>query len=283
MTSYSIIVHGGAGEIDPKSLPDRLAGCRKAAEAGYAILKRGGSAVDATLAAVVVLEDDPQFNAGTGSTLNSLGKVETDAAIMDGATLRAGAVAAVSGVRNPITLAHAVMLHTPHVLLTGEGALQVAREHHIALCDPEVLIVAAQREHWKRKYGTVGAVALDSNGLLAAATSTGGMFDKMPGRIGDTPLIGCGTYADDRAAVSCTGIGEDIIRTTLARTAAYLLEEAGDAPGAADLALRFFVDHTDSEAGLILIDRKGRMGFARSTAHMPVHGLNSEGEIISQA
>jgi beta-aspartyl-peptidase (threonine type) len=283
MTSYSIIVHGGAGEIDPKSLPDRLAGCRKAAEAGYAILKRGGSAVDATLAAVVVLEDDPLFNAGTGSTLNSLGKVETDAAIMDGATLRAGAVAAVSGVRNPITLARAVMLHTPHVLLTGEGALQVAREHHIALCDPEALIVAAQREHWKRKYGTVGAVALDSNGLLAAATSTGGMFDKLPGRIGDTPLIGCGTYADDRAAVSCTGIGEDIIRTTLARTAAYLLEEAGDAPGAADLAIRFFVDHTDSEAGLILIDRKGRMGFARSTAHMPVHGLNSEGEIISRA
>lgn len=283
MTSYSIIVHGGAGEIDPKSLPDRFAGCRKAAEAGYAVLKRGGNAVDATLAAVVVLEDDPLFNAGTGSTLNSHGKVETDAAIMDGATLRAGAVAAVSGVRNPITLAHAVMQHTPHVLLTGEGALQVAREHDIALCDPEALIVAAQREHWKRKYGTVGAVALDSDGRLAAATSTGGMFDKLPGRIGDTPLIGCGTYADDRAAVSCTGVGEDIIRTTLARTAAYLLEEAGDAAGAADLAIRFFVDHTDSEAGLILIDRKGRMGFARSTAHMPVHGLNSEGEIISQA
>ncbi|MGH8399821.1 MAG: isoaspartyl peptidase/L-asparaginase family protein [Gammaproteobacteria bacterium] len=281
--TYSIIVHGGASEADPASLPERLAGCRKAAEAGYAILKRGGSAVDAVTAAVVVLEDDPLFNAGTGSTLNVEGRVETDAAIMDGATLRAGAVAAVSGVRNPVRLAHAVMMHTPHILLTGAGAMQVAREQNIELCDPEALIVASQREHWRRKYGTVGAVALDTSGRLAAATSTGGMFDKLPGRIGDTPLIGCGTYADDRAAVSCTGFGEDIIRTTLARSAAYLLEEGSDVAGAADLAIRYFADRTGSEAGLIMVDRKGRIGFARNAVHMPVCGLSSEGVVISEA
>ncbi|HET7395012.1 MAG TPA: isoaspartyl peptidase/L-asparaginase family protein [Gammaproteobacteria bacterium] len=280
--AYSIIVHGGAGEIDPASLPERLAGCRKAAEAGYAVLKRGGSAVDAAMAAVVVLEDDPLFNAGTGSTLNTLGRVETDAAIMDGASLRAGAIAAVSGIRNPVRLAHAVMVHTPHVLLTGEGALQVAREQGIELCDPESLIVASQRDHWRRKYGTVGAVALDAEGRLAAATSTGGMFDKLPGRIGDTPLIGCGTYADERAAVSCTGFGEDIIRTTLARSAAYLLQESADVASATDLAIRYFMDRTDSEAGLIMVDRKGQLGFARSTTHMPVCGLGSDGQIISE-
>lgn len=280
--AYSIIVHGGAGEIDPASLPERLAGCRKAAEAGYAVLKRGGSAVDAAMAAVVVLEDDPLFNAGTGSTLNTLGRVETDAAIMDGASLRAGAIAAVSGIRNPVRLAHAVMVHTPHVLLTGEGALQVAREQGIELCDPESLIVASQRDHWRRKYGTVGAVALDAEGRLAAATSTGGMFDKLPGRIGDTPLIGCGTYADERAAVSCTGFGEDIIRTTLARSAAYLLQESADVASATDLAIRYFMDRTDSEAGLIMVDRKGQLGVARSTTHMPVCGLGSDGQIISE-
>ncbi|HEX6549651.1 MAG TPA: isoaspartyl peptidase/L-asparaginase family protein [Gammaproteobacteria bacterium] len=280
---YSIIVHGGAGEIDPASLPERQAGCRKAAEAGYEVLKSGGSAVDAVVAAVVELENNPLFNAGLGSTLNSEGKVETDAAVMDGATLRAGAVAAVSGVRNPVKLAQAVMTQTPHVLLTGEGAMRVARENGIERCKPEDLIVPSQSEQWKRKYGTVGAVALDQGGRLAAATSTGGMFDKLPGRIGDTPLIGCGTYADDRAAVSCTGFGEDIIRTTLARSAAYLLEEEDDPMSAADVAIRYFVDRTDSEAGLILIDRKGRMGFARSTSHMPVCGLSSKGEIIPQA
>lgn len=280
---YSIIVHGGAGEIDPASLPERQAGCRKAAEAGYDVLKSGGSAVDAVVAAVVELENNPLFNAGLGSTLNSEGKVETDAAVMDGATLRAGAVAAVSGVRNPVKLAQAVMTQTPHVLLTGEGAMRVARENGIQRCKPEDLIVPSQREQWKRKYGTVGAVALDQGGRLAAATSTGGMFDKLPGRIGDTPLIGCGTYADERAAVSCTGFGEDIIRTTLARSAAYLLEEEDDPMSAADVAIRYFVDRTDSEAGLILIDRKGRMGFARSTAHMPVCGLSSKGEIIPLA
>lgn len=280
--TYSIIVHGGAGEIDPASVPERLAGCRRAAESGYAVLKRGGSALDAVQAAVVVLEDDPLFNAGTGSTLNSEGRVETDAAIMDGATLRAGAVAAVSGVRNPVKLARAVMEHTSHVLLAGEGALQVARAHGIELCDPEALVVEAQRAHWKRKYGTVGAVALDRAGRLAAATSTGGMFDKLPGRIGDTPLIGCGTYADDRAAVSCTGFGEDIIRVTLARNAAYLMQEAADARAAADLALRFFTDRTGSEAGLIVMDRQGSPGFARNTTHMPVCGMNSEGELVSE-
>ncbi len=275
--TYSIIVHGGAGSVDPASLEARRQGCRAAAQAGAGILERGGPALDAVQAAVVVLEDNPLFNAGTGSTLNREGLVETDAALMDGSSLRAGAVAAVSGIRNPVLLARAVMEHSKHLLLAGDGAYRFAKLQGVATCDPKELIVPAQRDHWNEKHGTVGAVALDANGNLAAATSTGGVFDKLPGRIGDTPLIGCGTYADKYAAVSCTGLGEDIVRTTLARHAAFLVEQGMQAKDAAASAIKFFTAATGSEAGLIMIARNGKPAFARNTSSMPVCIIEADG------
>ncbi|MGH8379162.1 MAG: isoaspartyl peptidase/L-asparaginase family protein [Gammaproteobacteria bacterium] len=279
----AIIVHGGAGEIATDSAATRLAGCRAAAEAGYAVLKQGGGALDAVQAAVIELENNPQFNAGTGSTLNREGKVETDAAIMDGASLRAGAVAAVSGIRNPIRLARKVMDASLHILLASEGAYRFAQQNGIETCDPEELIVAGQRSHWEKEHGTVGAVALDTHGHLAAATSTGGIFNKLPGRVGDTPLIGCGTYADTHAAVSCTGLGEDIIRMTLARHAAYLIDQGLDAAAAARQAIADFSAKTRGEAGLIVVDNRGRVGFARNSVHMPVCALSGDGRVRLEA
>lgn len=281
--TLSIIVHGGAGAIDPASMPARLAGCRAAAATGYAVLKSNGRALDAVQAAVVELEDNPLFNAGLGSTLNREGRVETDAAIMDGATLRAGAVAAVSGIRNPVKLARTVMEASPHVLLMGEGAYRFAKERGIELCNPGELVVPAQRAHWEKEHGTVGAVALDAQGHLAAATSTGGVFDKLPGRVGDSPLIGCGTYADGHAAVSCTGLGEDIMRTTLARHAAYLCAQGMEVTAAARAALAYFREKTRGEAGLILMDGGGHAGFARNSVHMPVCAMSGDGGTILES
>lgn len=281
--TFSIIVHGGAGEVPLDSLDARKQGCHIAAEAGAHILKRGGQALDAVQAAVEVLENNPLFNAGTGSTLNHEGRVETDAAIMDGAILKAGAVAAVSGIRNPIRLARAVMEHSPHILLAGEGAYRFAQQHGIETCDPSELVVPAQRSHWEKEHGTVGAVALDAEGRLAAATSTGGIFDKLPGRVGDTPLIGCGTYADANAAVSCTGSGEDIMRTTLARHAAYLVEQGLDATAAARQAIVYFAEQTHGDAGIILMSNRGVHGYARNSAHMPICALASGKELILDA
>ncbi|MGH8398578.1 MAG: isoaspartyl peptidase/L-asparaginase family protein [Gammaproteobacteria bacterium] len=280
---FAIIVHGGAGEIAPDSVDARLSGCRVAAEAGYAILRNNGSALDAVEAAVVVLENNPLFNAGIGSTLNREGKVETDAAIMDGAGLKAGAVAAVSGIRNPIRLARKVMDASPHILLASEGAYLFAQQHNIETCDPKVLVVPTQRAHWEKEHGTVGAVALDTNGHLAAATSTGGIFNKLPGRVGDTPLIGCGTFANEYGAVSCTGLGEDIIRMTLARQATYLLEQGLDAVAAARQAMIHFTAKTHGEAGLIMLDQSGQTGFARNAANMPVCALAVDARMILEA
>jgi beta-aspartyl-peptidase (threonine type) len=185
MDSPVIIVHGGAGRIREEELPERLDGCKEAALAGWQILKRNGSALDAAEAVVVLLEDHPLFNAGTGSTVNRLGKVEMDAGIMEGDTLRAGAVAAVPGIKNPIKLARCVMEDGRHVLLAGEGALTFARQIGFPECPPEALILDAERKRWQEKHGTVGCVALDANGKIAVATSTGGIFEKLPGRVGD--------------------------------------------------------------------------------------------------
>lgn len=280
MNLVAIIVHGGAGRVGPESLDARKQGCRAAADVGYGILQQGGSALDAVEAAVIELENNPLFNAGTGSTLNRDGQVETDAAIMDGATLHAGAVAAVSGIRNPITLARRVLDASPHIVLAGSGALEFAIKQGITPCDPADLVVPAQQQHWQHEHGTVGAVARDSEGRLAAATSTGGIFDKLPGRIGDTPLIGCGTYADEFAAVSCTGRGEDIIRVTLARKASWLLAQGAKSKIAAERAMQEFAARTQSEAGLIVVDRRGQVGYARNSAHMPVCAIDSRGRTI---
>jgi L-asparaginase / beta-aspartyl-peptidase len=274
----SIIVHGGAGPIRDDSLPARLEGCKAAALAGWKILEQGASATDAAEAAVVVLEDDPIFNAGTGSTLNSLGKVEMDAAIMEGHSLRAGSVAAVTGVKNPIKLARRIMDDGRHVMLAGEGALMLAREIGFPECPPETLIVDREKKRWESKHGTVGCVAFDSSGKLAVATSTGGIFDKLPGRVGDSALIGCGTYASEFGAVSCTGHGEAIIRVLMARDAVQLLQDGIEPAEAARMAIENLEELTGSTGGLILIDRHGKIGYARNTTHMPWCWIMNSGQ-----
>jgi beta-aspartyl-peptidase (threonine type) len=266
----AIIVHGGAGPIRDDSLPQRLDGCKAAALAAWGILAQSGSALDAAEAAVVVLEDNPLFNAGTGSTLNQLGKVEMDAGIMDGDSLRAGAVAAIQGIKNPIKLARRLLEDGRHVILAGEGALMFAREIGFPECSPESLVVEHERKRWTEKHGTVGCVVLDSTGKIAVATSTGGVFNKLPGRIGDSPLPGCGTYADDRGGVSCTGFGEAIIRMVLGKAAVDFLSEGIDPNAAARKALTLLEAKTAAQAGLIMIDCQGRIGYARNTTHMPV-------------
>ena len=184
----AIIVHGGAGRIRDEELPQRLEGCKEAALAGWEILKQGGSSLDAAEAAVVVLEDNPLFNAGTGSTLNSLGKVEMDAAIIEGNTLAAGAVAAVQGVKNPIKLARRVMEDGRHVLLVCEGAQLFARQIGFPECSPDMLIVETERKRWEEKHGTVGCVAFDGAGKVAVATSTGGYLQQTSGTSGRLAL-----------------------------------------------------------------------------------------------
>lgn len=266
----ALIVHGGAGQIRDDSLPERLDGCKAAALAAWDILAQNGSALDAAEAAVMVLEDNPLFNAGTGSTLNQIGNVEMDAAIMDGYLLRVGAVAAVQRIKNPIKLARRVMEDGRHVILGSEGALMFAREIGFPECSPESLIVEHERKRWAEKYGTVGCVVLDANGKIAVATSTGGIFNKLPGRIGDSPLPGCGTYADDRGGVSCTGLGEAIIRVVLGKTAIDFLADGIDPNAAARKSLELLEAKTGAQAGLIMIDCHGRIGYARNTTHMPV-------------
>jgi beta-aspartyl-peptidase (threonine type) len=275
----AVIVHGGAGPIKDDSLAQRLEGCQAAALAAWEILEENGSALDAAEAAVVVLEDNPLFNAGFGSTLNSVGRVEMDAAIMDGETLRAGAVAAVEGIKNPIKLARRIMDDGRHVILGGQGALLFARSVGFPECSPDSLIAAHEKKRWQDKHGTVGCVTLDGTGKIAVATSTGGVFNKFPGRIGDSPLPGCGTYADERGGVSCTGLGEAIIRIVMGRTAIDFLSECADPSAAAHKALALLQAKTGAQAGLIIIDRQGQIGYGRSTPHMPVCSITGDGRI----
>lgn len=270
MSRPAIIVHGGCGRVDQNSVPERVAGVREAAQAGWKVLRRGGSSIDAVEAAVVVMENNPLFNAGTGSALNREGRVEMDAAIMDGANLAAGAVAAVTGVLNPILLARRVMDASPHVLLVAKGAEDFARGQGIKECDPASLITDRRRSQWEDAHGTVGASACDREGRTAAATSTGGYFDKLPGRVGDSPLIGCGTYADKDVAVSCTGNGEHIMRMTFARLAAFLYQNSRNSQETCDAALEQFSTALGGEVGIILVDHLGQPAFAKSTRNMPV-------------
>jgi beta-aspartyl-peptidase (threonine type) len=273
----ALILHGGAG-ADPREGRDELRrGMRAAALAGWRVLAPGGAALDAVEAAVRALEDDPQFNAGRGSVLNREGMVEMDASIMEGDRLQCGAVAAVRRIANPVTLARRVLDAGRHVLLVGDGALAFARSSDIAECDPASLVTdRQQKRHAERARrstigGTVGAVALDRNGIIAAATSTGGTAGKAPGRVGDSALIGCGTYAESSVGgVSCTGDGEAIIRVVLAhRTLAYL-KDAGDPEYAAKVAIDLLAEEGRGQGGLILLDWRGRPGFAYSTPLMPV-------------
>ena len=269
-----ILVHGGAGEDPENGRAARRDGVERAADAGAAVLAKGGSALDAAIAAVVVLEDDPCFNAGLGSVLTDDGVVEMDASVMDGERLRAGAVAAVRRVANPIRAAHAVLLEGREVLLVGDPATALARGHGLRLVDDEALVTPAARERWRRKQraagNTVGAVARDANGHVAAATSTGGVAGKRRGRVGDSAVIGAGTYADDRlGAVSATGPGEAIIRTVLGRTTLAYVEAGMTPQDAAARALAELAARTGAQAGLIVLGPDGTPGVAFTTAGMP--------------
>jgi beta-aspartyl-peptidase (threonine type) len=298
--TLALIVHGGAGLIPADRHAAASAGCRAAVEAGWRALLAGGSALDAVQTAIMALEDNPGFNAGTGAVLTEDGRAELDAGLMDGETMQVGAVAGVQRIKNPIRLARAV-LASPHVLLLSAGAEQFAVEAGLPLCDPAELVTAAQRERWQRgyregdavnigpalggldvgavaaenihaddtKHGTVGAVAVDAAGRIAAGASTGGIAAKHPGRVGDTPLAGCGFAAEGGlGGVSCTGHGEDFIRLTLARRALDLIAGGMSAQQAADEAIRLLGARVGGDGGLILLDAQGRPGFARNTQGM---------------
>ena len=271
-----ILVHGGAGKAAPDLIELRRTGIQWATLAGWQTLRRGGSAVEAVECAVRVLEDNPAFNAGRGACLNRDGEVELDASIMDGRSLAAGAVGAVGRIANPVTLARTVMEAGRHILLVGEGARRFAAEAGFEECAPEALIAERQHARWTALHeakaealGTVGAVARDREGHLAAATSTGGLPFKAPGRVGDSALIGCGTYADDRlGAASCTGDGEAIIKLVLAKSALDLLGAGREPMGVAKHAIELLTARTGADAGIILLDPLGRIGYARNTAQM---------------
>jgi beta-aspartyl-peptidase (threonine type) len=275
----AIAVHGGAGVIRRSELSaDRKAECHEALSAaltaGHSILEAGGSALDAAAAAVVVLEEAPLFNAGRGAVFTRDGQHELDASVMDGATLSAGAVAAVRRIRNPVLAARAVMEHTPYVMLAGDGAEAFAREQGLETVDPSWFDTDVRRREWRLaraaaaegdarpeefSLGTVGAVALDAAGNLAAATSTGGLTNKRAGRVGDTPIIGAGTYAENGVcAVSTTGDGEYFMRTVAAYRVAALVHEAGlDLASAARRVVHETLTSLGGSGGLIALDGRG--------------------------
>lgn len=284
--SISIIVHGGAGEIAPDYHESAQQGCHEAVLIGWRVLQAGGSALDAVEAAVRTLEDNPAYNAGTGACLSVDGNIELDAGIMDGRTLNLGAVAGVERIKNPISLARQVLV-SPHVMLVGRGAEQFAGEHGMQQCEFEDLLTERQYKRWKallskreaeargialveedEKHGTVGAVAIDSTGAIAAATSTGGMHNKYPGRVGDSPLVGCGFYADEFAGISCTGYGEDFVRLLIAKRAADFVARGLSANDAARAAIDVLSAKATGTGGLILVDATGGIGFAWNSSYM---------------
>jgi len=299
----SLIVHGGAGTIVADAIDATRAGIHRALQAGRQILSAGGSSLDAVEAAIVALEDDPFFNAGTGANLNRDGHVQLDAIVMDGTTLKAGALAAVERIRNPIRLARLILEKSPHMLLAAAGAETFAGENGFPLCHPEELLTDRSRAAWQKyreqqqssvmetHQGTVGAVALDSSGRIAAGTSTGGTPYKFPGRVGDSPLIGCGCYADSEAGgVSCTGDGEGIMKIVMAKTAIDLLRRSSassahehTARNAQDIAaqvVRKLADRAHSAGGLILLDREGHPAFAFNTPAMSCGYVQSDGSFF---
>ena len=286
-TAPVLVVHGGAGNIPEEKVPLHREGLAQALDAGWAVLEGGGTALDAVLAAVQVMEELPQFNAGRGSALNREGGVEMDAGIMDGPTLDVGAVAAVSRVAHPIRLAYEVMRHSPHILLVAEGAERFAAERGIPLVPPESLITDERRQRLQKLLAeggmgdTVGAVALDGEGRLAAGTSTGGMMGKWPGRVGDSPLVGAGFYADTWGACSTTGIGESIARALLAYRAVSGLMGGTPPQDAAREAIAFLARHIPrGEAGLILLDREGRVAAFWNTRRMSFAYRTVQGPVI---
>lgn len=292
----TLAVHGGAGDIAGGAHSAQRAALADALRAGYGVLAARGSAVDAVVAAVSVLEDSPHFNAGHGSVFTAAGTHELDAAVMDGASGRAGSVAAVTRVRNPVAAAALVMRNSDWVLLCGAGAEQFAAGHGARMVDPSYFSTRARHEQLERarrrrsvdldhdgasraqpggeqdeaSYGTCGAVALDAAGNLAAATSTGGLTNKPPGRVGDSPIIGAGTYAENSTvAVSATGIGEVFMRTVAAHDIAALVRYAGrSAHEAAEEVILRRVPGAGGRGGAIVLDRRGNLAMVYNTGGM---------------
>ena len=296
MSKPSLVIHGGAWDIPDALVAEHRKGLRAALKAGWQVLLQGGSAMNAVEKAIVVMEDDEAFDAGRGSFINAAGDVELDASIMDGRTFRAGAVAAVQSLRNPITLARTVREKSEHVLLVGMGAQRFAREQGMKLCGQDDLITPRELERWRslqraplsstrdafrKKHkpgGTVGAVAIDRDGDIAAGTSTGGTPNKYPGRIGDTPLIGCGTYADNLVGgVSTSGWGEAMIKVVMAKTVIDLMDRNGSDPvKAVQDGLSILVRKTDGFGGIIALNNAGDIGIAYNTPRMARAYMSSD-------
>jgi beta-aspartyl-peptidase (threonine type) len=290
-----IVVHGGAGNWHPERVNPGLEGVKKAAKTGFDVMAGGGSALDAVVEAVAVLEDDGVFNAGFGSALTIDKTVEMEASVMDGKSLRAGAAGLLKDIRNPVKLARIVMEHTDHVFVVGEGAEKLAKLFNVERRNPVTELRLKYYEQQKQALldgkfelpklaslvkahpelfdlETVGAVALDKEGNVAAATSTGGFPLKLPGRIGDSPLIGCGTYADNRSgACSATGVGEIAIRLVLAKTVCNYMESGKTAQEAVEAAIRLVNERmagTYNSMGLIAVNTKGQIGAAHNSKHL---------------
>lgn len=283
----SLIVHGGAWNIPDDLLNAHRTGVARALELGWTILERGGTALEAVEQVIRTMEDDPTFDAGKGSFVNALGEIELDASIMHGSTLKCGAIASVQNIRNPISLARMIMEKSENVFLTGMGAVRFAKEHGMSVCKNDDLLIPRELKRWKeiqsqrsftpkdsyradQPSDTVGAVALDVHGDIVAGTSTGGTPNKHPGRVGDSPLIGCGTYADSQVGgASCSGWGEGIIRVALAKTVIDRMEMNGDS---GDAASRFGIDRlknkVDGYGGIIVLDKEGRPSVAFNTSRM---------------
>jgi len=292
------VVHGGAWAIPDDVVDAHLSGVQKAIAEGWRVLERGGKALDAVETAIVAMENDETFDAGRGSFLTRDGRVQMDALMMDGATMRAGGVGCVEHIRNPIQAARLVLEQSPHVYFVGEGAERFAQEHGMGLCDNEELVIEREVRRLKEaqekeaaghpdltfagpetSHDTVGAVALDANGNIAAGTSTGGTLNKDPGRVGDSSLIGCGCYADNQsAAVSCTGWGEPIMKLVLAKWAADRVRTGGAPDATANEAMSYLHRRLQGHGGLILLDSRGRFGIAHNTPRMAWAYKSTEGE-----
>ena len=295
-TDPVLVIHGGAWAIPDDMVDAHIRGVNHALATGWRVLDRGGSALDAVEEAVVIMEDDETFDAGRGSFLNRDGKVQLDALIMDGSTLRAGGVGCVEHLRNPVRAARKILSESPHVYFVGEGAERFATEHGIALCKNEDLIIPREVERLRQyqadlaqrdesqdgndlfapsaddatiSHDTVGAVALDRHGNIAAATSTGGTLNKAPGRLGDSSLIGCGCYADNEsAAASTTGWGEPIMKLVLAKWTADRIA-AGNLPEwSAQEAMNYLKQRVNGHGGIIVLDPQGHIGIAHNTPRM---------------
>jgi beta-aspartyl-peptidase (threonine type) len=296
---FQLIVHGGAGALRARHLTAAQEAAFKATlysalRRGYDVLNEGGTSLDAVQAAIQLLEDSPLFNAGRGAALTSAGTAELDASIMDGHKRKAGAVAGLKRIKNPIALARLVMERTPHVMLAGEGAEALAQEQGMPLV-PQAYFLTEERKRALRKvqnsvpvpagseYGTVGAVALDSRGRLAAGTSTGGLTNKRPGRIGDSPIVGAGTYADETCAVSATGAGEYFIRNVVAYDICARARYRGDSLNVAanDMVLRKLVEQ-GGDGGVIALDKHGNVAMPFNTEGMFRGRIGPDGKAAIQ-